>query len=42
LGGDEYSSLPCNGHDILAIGGLGVVVVKGFEVFLELERGIKL
>jgi hypothetical protein len=42
LCGNEDGGLACNGNDVLAFSGLGVVMVKSFEVFLKLKGGIEL
>jgi hypothetical protein len=42
LCGDEDGGFTRYGDYVLAIGGLGVVVVEGFEMFLQLEGGIEL
>jgi hypothetical protein len=42
LCGDEDCRLACDRNNVLAIGGLGVVVVEGFEMFLQLKGGVEL
>jgi hypothetical protein len=43
LCGDEDGGLACNGGTAFSLlGGLGVVIVEGFEVFLKLKGGIEL
>jgi hypothetical protein len=39
---DEDGGLAGDWDSVFAVGRFGVVVMKGFEVFLELEGGIEL
>jgi hypothetical protein len=42
LRGDEDGGLARDGNNVLTVGGLGVVVVESFEVFLQLKGGVEL
>jgi hypothetical protein len=42
LCGDEESGLAGYGDCVVAFGRFGVIIVQGFEVFLELEGRVEL